>query len=152
MTERNFELVDNCPTWCRSVSESGDVHAHVSEDVIVGEGVGAVVVRMLQHAGSDQVRIVVGEQTLGVDQAQALAHALLRLASGAQMAEPGLGFVEVLAAQAALSTGEMALAAGLDAARVRAQRAGGQVLNMREFNGLALAVARLLPVRTPEES
>jgi hypothetical protein len=106
----------------------------------------------VQFAGSDQVHIVVGEQAFDVDEAHSLGHALLRLVSGAQMAEPGLGFVEVLAAQADVSTGEMALAAGLDAARVRAQRAGGQVLNMREFDRLALAVAQLLPLTASPES
>jgi hypothetical protein len=39
----------------------------------------------------------------------------------------------------------MALAAGLDVERLRAQRAGGQVLSRREFDRLALAVAQQLP-------
>jgi hypothetical protein len=146
MTEHDIELVGNCPTWCRSVSAEGDLHAHVSEDLTVGDGAEPTVVRMLQLAGSDQVRITVREQALDLEEAYSLAHALLRLVADAQMAEPGLGFVEVLATQAGVSTGEMALAAGLDADRVRAHRAGGQVLSKREFDRLALAVAQLLPL------
>jgi hypothetical protein len=152
MSAHDFELVGNCPTWCRNVTADAGLHAHVSEDLAVGSGADVVAVRMMQLAGSDQVRVVVGEQVIGVEDAHALAHALLRLTSGAQMAAPGLGFVDVLAARARVSTGEMALAAGLDADRVRAQRAGGQVLNMRELGRLAVAVAQLVPLarRTPE--
>jgi hypothetical protein len=148
MSAHEIELVGNCPTWCRNLTADAGVHAHVSEDLTVGNGTDAVVVRMMQPAGSDQVRVVVGEHTMGVEDAHGLAHALLRLASSARMAEPGLGFVDVLAAQARVSTGEMALAAGLDADRVRAQRAGGQVLNVRELDRLAVAVARLVPLAT----
>jgi hypothetical protein len=152
MSAHEIELVGNCPTWCRNLTADAGLHAHVSEDLAVGHGPDAVVVRMMQLAGSDQVRVVVGEHVMGVEDAHGLAHALLRLASSAQMAEPGLGFVDVLAAQAQVSTGEMALAAGLDADRVRAQRAGGQVLNVRELDRLAVAVAQLVPLarRTSE--
>src|SRR3954451_1790533 len=152
MSAQDIELVGNCPTWCRNLTAEAGLHAHVSDDLAVGSGTDTVVVRMMQLAGSDQVRVVVGQHVMGVDDAHALAHALLRLASSAQMAEPGLGFVDVLAAQAQVSTGEMALAAGLAADRGRAQRAGGQVLNVRELARLAVAVAQRVPLarRTSE--
>jgi hypothetical protein len=142
MTEQPSEFVGVCPSWCRNRGAGGEpVHAHVSDDVVVGDSADPMTARMML------VRVVVGEHVVGVEEAQAFAHAVLRLASSAQLAEPGLGFVEVLAAQADVNTGEMALAAGLDVERVRAQRAGGQVLNAREFDRLALAVAQLLPLR-----
>jgi hypothetical protein len=99
---------------------------------------------MLQLAGSDQVRVVVGPHVLSVEQTEIFAHALLRLAASAHLAEPGLGFVEVLADQSGASLGELALASGLELDRLRAQRAGGQVLNRREYDRLALAAAELL--------
>ena len=148
MTEQPTEFVGVCPSWCRNRGAGVEpVHAHVSTEVVVGDSADPMIVRMMQLAGLDLVRVVVGEHVVGVEEAQAFAHAVLRLASSAQLAEPGLGFVEVLAAQADLTTGEMALAAGLDVERVRAQRAGGQLLNAREFDRLALAVAQLLPMR-----
>lgn len=156
MTEQRSESVGTCPTWCRvgvaadpeGPGHAGDLgHAHVSVDVEVGDGADPMVARMVQLAGSGVVRVVVGQQVVGVEEARAFAHALLRLASSAQLAEPGLGFVEVFAAQANLSTGEMALAAALDVERLRAQRAGGRVLDQREFDRLALAVAQLVPLK-----
>ena len=72
------------------------------------------------------------------------ASAVLRMTASAELAEPGLGFLELLASRAGLSTGEIAFAANLDVDRVRAQRAGGRVLSRREFDRMALAVAGLV--------
>jgi hypothetical protein len=123
------------------------VHAHVSDDVVVGDSADPMTVRMIQLAGSDLVRVVVGQHVVDVTEAQNVARALLRLTAAAQLADPGLGFIEVLAGQAAAGTGELALAAGIDVERVRAQRAGGQVLSVAEFDRLALATAQLIPLR-----
>lgn len=154
MTERGTEATGGCPSWCRDVSETVEnadgVHAHVSEDVLVGDDADPMVARMIQLAGSGMVRVVIGEQVVSVEEAQAFAHTLLRLASGAQLAEPGLGFVVALAERAGLSTNEMALAAGVDAGRLRAQSSGERVLTVREFDRLALTVAQLVPFGHPK--
>ena len=141
MTEQIDEL-PGCPEWCRSEATESGPHAHVSENVELGDGGDPMTTRMIQLAGSDTVRVMIGPQAVPLEEAQAFGHALLRLVAAAEPAEAGLGFVEVLAARADLSTSEMALAAGLDVERLRAQRAGGQVLSRREFDRLALAVAR----------
>jgi hypothetical protein len=143
MTEQ-IDAWPGCPEWCRSREDGSGPHAHVSEDVQLGDGDDPLTARMIQLAGSDTVRVVVGPEVVPVEQAQAFGQALLRLVASAEPAAPGLGFVEVLAARTDLSTGEMALGAGLDVERVRAQRAGGQVLSRREFDRLALAVAQQL--------
>lgn len=158
MTEQTNERVGRCPSWCRTMLQSGAqsgaqsgrddaVHAHASEDITVGDSAYPMSARMVQPVDSEDVHVVLGQQVVGVEEAEKFAHALLRLTSAARLAGPGLGFVEVLAGQADLSTGEMALAAGLEVERVRAQRAGGQVLSSREFDRLALAVAQLVPLK-----
>ena len=139
MTEQ-IDALPGCPEWCRSEAAESGPHAHVSEDLRLGDG-DPMTTRMIQLAGSDTVRVMIGPQAVPLEEAQAFGHALLRLVAAAEPAEAGLGFVEVLAARADLSTSEMALAAGLDVERLRAQRAGGQVLSRREFDRLALAVA-----------
>lgn len=144
MTEQ-IDALPGCPEWCRNPDEAASgPHAHVSEDVQLGDGDDVMTARMIQLAGSGTVRMVVGPQAVPLEEAQAFGHALLRLVASAEPAEAGFGFVEVLAARADLSTSEMALAAGLDLERLRAQRAGGQVLSRREFDRLALAVAQQL--------
>jgi hypothetical protein len=144
MTEQ-IDALPGCPEWCRREAAESGPHAHVSEDVELGDGGDPMTTRMVQLAGSDTVRVMIGPQAVSLEEAQSFGHALLRLVAAAEPAEAGLGFVEVLAARADLSTSEMALAAGLDVERLRAQRAGGQVLSRREFDRLALAVARQLP-------
>ena len=138
MTEQ-IDALPGCPEWCRSEAAESGPHAHVSENVELGGD--PMTARMIQLAGSDTVRVMIGPQAVPLEEAQAFGHALLRLVAAAEPAEAGLGFVEVLAARADLSTTEMALAAGLDGERLRAHRAGGQVLSRREFDRLALAVA-----------
>ena len=138
MTEQ-IDALPGCPEWCRSEAAESGPHAHVSENVELGGD--PMTARMIQLAGSDTVRVMIGPQAVPLEEAQAFGHALLRLVAAAEPAEAGLGFVEVLAARADLSTNEMALAAGLDVERLRAHRAGGQVLSRREFDRLALAVA-----------
>jgi hypothetical protein len=145
MSENRSTYVGGCPPWCRTVggAEDGGPHAHVSQDLVVGGSAEGTVARMIQLAGSDQVRVVVGDSVVGVDEAETFAHALLRLTADARLAQPGLGFVEQLLQQRGMSTGELALAAGLDVERVRAQRSGAAVLTVREFDRVALAAAQL---------
>ena len=140
MTEQ-IDALPGCPEWCRSEAAESGPHAHVSENVELGDGGDPMTARMIQLAGSDTVRVMIGPQAVPLEEAQAFGHALLRLVAAAEPAEAGLGFVVVLAPRADLSTNEMALAAGLDVERLRVQRAGGQVLSRREFDRLALAVA-----------
>jgi hypothetical protein len=157
MTELPTASTRTCPTWCRTagVADAGrshgqdvdGVHAHVSEDIVVGDPVDPVTVRMTQLVGSDQVRVVLGRHVVDLAGARSIAHALSRLTAAAQLAEPGLGFVEVLAARAGAGTGQLALAAGIDVERVRTQRAGGQVLSLAELDRLAMATAQLVPLR-----
>jgi hypothetical protein len=145
MSEFTSEQVGGCPPWCRTVggADDGGPHAHVSQDLLVGDSLEGTTARMIQLAGSDQVRVVVGDSVVSVEEAESFAHALLRLTADAQLAQPGLGFVEQLLQQRGMSTGELALAAGLDLERVRAQRSGAAVLTVREFDRVALAAAQL---------
>ncbi len=152
MSEQQNQHSSACPTWCLHAGEPSSVHAHVSEDVTVGSHAAAMVVRMVQRAEADEPKVVVGPSVISVEEAERFAHALLRLAHGAHLAEPGFGIVEVLLNQAGVSTGELALASGLDAERLRAQRAGAQLLNVREFDRLALAAAQLLQLARPGPS
>ena len=140
MTEQ-IDALPGSPEWCRSEAAESGPHAHVSENVELGDGGDPMTARMIQLAGSDTVRVMIGPQAVPLEEAPALGPGRLRLAAAADPAVGGLGFVAVRAARADLSTNEMALAAGLDVERLRAHRAGGQVLSRREFDRLALAVA-----------
>ena len=147
MTEQRTEQAESCPSWCRSLvgdPDVGLVHPHVSEDIEVGDVEDPLVARMILLAGSDTVRVVLGQQVVSIEEAQVFASAVLRMTASAELAEPGLGFLELLASRAGLSTGEIVFAANLDVDRVRAQRAGGRVLSRREFDRMALAVAGLV--------
>jgi hypothetical protein len=149
MTEQRSEAVESCPAWCRSLvgDPGGAVHPHVSDDLEVGDAEDPLVARMIQLSGSDQVRVSLGQQVVSVEEAQVFAAAVLRMTASAELAEPGLGFLELLAARSDLSTSEIAFAANLDVDRVRAQRSGGRVLSRREFDRLALAVAELVTLK-----
>jgi hypothetical protein len=150
MSEQSNESAGTCPTWCYGTADpdesaTGAAHAHVSADIEVGQD--PMVVRMIQLSGSDTVRVALGDQMVAIEEAEAFAHALLRLTASARLAEPGLGFVEVLLGQMDLTTSEIATASALEVERVRAQRAGGQVLDQREFDRLVLAVAHLVSLK-----
>jgi hypothetical protein len=130
-----------CPSWC--VNDRGGEHSHVSRERHV-EGVARPLsAKLVQVPDDDEPRMLVNGCVATLDQAEAFAYALLRLGSEATLAEPGLGFVEALAEKAGISIEEMALASGMDATRLRAQREGEQVLTVHEFDQLALAVAQL---------
>ena len=144
MTQQQVAEAGECPAWCGNDTDTGTLHAHLSADVAVGDEADPVVVRMLQLAGSERVRSVVGQQVLDVEQTEVLAHALLRLVASARLAEPGLGVVETLLERSGASLGELALASGLELDRLGAQRAGGRLLNRHELDRLALAAAELL--------
>jgi hypothetical protein len=115
----------------------------VSNDLTVAAIGQPLVARLLQASGDPEVRVLVNDKVATIEQAEAFALALRRLAAQAQLAQPGLGFVATLAARSGVSPKQMALAAGVDAHKVQAQRAGGQVLTVHELDSLALAVARL---------
>lgn len=144
MAQQQVTGAGQCPAWCGNDTDTGTLHAHLSADLVVGDEADPVVVRMLQLAGSERVRVVVGQQVLDVEQTEVLAHALLGLVASARLADPGLGFVETLLEQSGASLGELALASGLEVDRLRAQRAGGRLLNRSELDRLALAAAGLL--------
>ena len=130
-----------CPSWC--VNDRGGDHPHVSRELHV-EGVARPLsAKLVQVPAEDAPRVLVNGCVATLDQAEAYAYTLLRLSSEATLAEPGLGFVEALIAKAGICVEEMALASGLDAPRLRAQREGEQVLTVHEFDQLALAVAQL---------
>ncbi|NUS52709.1 MAG: hypothetical protein HOQ22_16935, partial [Nocardioidaceae bacterium] len=141
MSEQRSEYAGLCPPWCTSNGDPVEArHTHVSADLVVGAGATA---RLVRDDDAEPVRVLVGETAISVEEAQAFAHALLRLVADARLAEPGLGFVEHLVTQRGLSTSQLALAASLDVERVRAQRSGAAVLTVREFDQLALAAAQL---------
>ena len=83
MTEQ-IDALPGCPEWCRSRegAEPGP-HAHVSEDVVLGDEGDPLTARMIQLAGSDTVRVLIGPQAVPLGEAQAFGHALLRLVAAA---------------------------------------------------------------------
>lgn len=142
-TEPEQPARSDCPSWCAHPAQGRPGHAHVSEDLTVAAIGQPLVARLLQASGDPEVRVLVNDKVATIEQAEAFALALRRLADRAMLAEPGLGFVATLAARSGISVKQMALAAGVDAQQVAAQRAGGQVLSVHEVDRLALAVARL---------
>jgi hypothetical protein len=134
------EELHTCPSWCANRTEAQ--HAHVSEDVMVEASGGPLVARLVSAVDTDRVSVLINDRVADVEEARSFAHALQRLTEDATLAEPGLGFIATLAARSGLGVAEMALSAGLDASWVRAQQAGGRVLTVREFDRLALGVAR----------
>ncbi|MGZ4429708.1 MAG: hypothetical protein ACXVXC_16385 [Nocardioidaceae bacterium] len=144
MSEQKKERgTDACPAWCSSTAGNSATHSHVSRDVVVEATGRPLLGRMIQMAGTDEVRLLIDDSVATLEQAETFARAILHLAAEARLAPPGLGFVADLAAKAGVSTRELAMAAGLDPQRVKAQRAGGQVLAPGEYDRLALAAAKL---------
>jgi hypothetical protein len=133
----------DCPSWCAHPAQGRPGHAHVSDDLTVAADGQPLVARLLQASGDPEVRVLVNDKVATIEQAEAFARALRRLVDQARLAEPGLGFVATLAARSGISSKQMALAAGVDAQKVAAQRAGAQVLSVHDIDSLALAVARL---------
>jgi len=133
---------NECPDWC--VLE-GQVHghAHVSNDVTVGSGDQPVTARLVQGGGDAQPQVVVNGHVAHLEELGSVVKALHRLLDQAQLAPAGLGFVDDLVQESGLGLTEVAEAADLDVAWVRAQHAGKQVLTAHEFDRLALAVTAL---------
>lgn len=133
---------NDCPDWC--VLEGGvHDHAHVSNDVTVGSGDQPVTARLVQGGGDAQPQVVVNGHVAHVEELGSVVKALHRLLDQAQLAPAGLGFVDDLVQESGLGLAEVAEAADLDVAWVRAQHAGKQVLTTHEFDRLALAVTAL---------
>jgi len=130
-----------CPSWC--INDRGGDHSHVSREVHV-EALGRPLsAKLVQVSSEETPRVLVNGHVASLEQSEAFAYALLRLGADATLAEPGLGFVESLAAKADISIEDMAAASDLDPSLLRAQRGGEQVLTVHQFDQLALAVARL---------
>jgi hypothetical protein len=143
MTELNNDLAGlPCPEWCVLAGEVHD-HPHVSNDVTVGSGDQPVTARLVQGGADTQPQVVVNGRVAHLEELGSVVKALHRLLDQAQLAPAGLGFVDDLVQDCGLGLAEVAEAADLDVAWVRAQHAGKQVLTTHEFDRLALAVAAL---------
>jgi hypothetical protein len=117
-------------------------HAHVSADVTGGAAEQPMVGRLIRMRQDESVRVLLNDRVASVEEAGRFLGSLRGLLDQAVPAEPGLGFVGVLARQSRLTYADMAEAAGLPVSVVAAQAAGDAVLSVSEFDRLALAVAQ----------
>ena len=132
---------ETCPPWCVSDGNGDEDHTHASDELRVETMAQPLAVQLVQVAGTAP-RLLVDGQVASLEQAHAFASGIRRLTDAATLAEPGLGFVLRLAGSS-ITLEEMALASGIDVARLRRQRAGGRLLTVAEIDRLALAVANL---------
>ncbi|MGH3445935.1 MAG: hypothetical protein ACRDPB_11215 [Nocardioidaceae bacterium] len=135
-----------CPPWCAGGSGTTDpgVHAHVSADVTAGTLEQPLVARLIQVAGSPDVRVLFNERVASVEEVSGFMSCVRQLLDQARPAAAGLGFLAPMIARAGLGHAELAEVSGLQVSWLRAQSAGGQVLTVHEFDQLALSVAHLL--------
>ncbi|HET7387166.1 MAG TPA: hypothetical protein VFJ19_10945 [Nocardioidaceae bacterium] len=143
---------DPCPPWCANAGTAVDanVHSHVSADVTGGTLEQPLVARLVQVAGSSEVRVLFNERVASVEEVSGFMSCVRQLLDQARPASAGLGFLAPMIARAGLTHAELADATGLEVSWLRAQSAGARVLSVREFDQLALAVAHLLS-ETPAE-
>lgn len=134
-----------CPGWCVRDDHPDDesVHSHVSNQEQIETQSQPLTAHLVQVDGREPLMLI-GDRVTTVDQAATLANAVLRLTTMATLAPPGLGFLTTLTGRMSVTTAQMAEAAGIDPARLQEQAVGGQVLTVREFDALALAVVQLL--------
>lgn len=128
-----------CPPWCVHEDPTGE-HTHVSADV-GGDGQGPTA-RLVQRGTDDPVAMVDG-RAVGLDELGRLVGGLQRLLDEARLAPAGTGPVDDLVARSGLVLSEVARAAGLEVAWVRAQHAGRQVLTVAELRRLVHTAASL---------
>lgn len=80
MTEVATSASSTCPPWCVVDTSDPKGHSHVSADVLV-EALGKPLTARLVHVvGDTAVRVLVNDRVASVDQAEAFAQALRRLA------------------------------------------------------------------------
>jgi hypothetical protein len=84
-----------------------------------------------------------------VEQAASFLGGVRQLLDRARLAEPGLGFVEALWANADVTFAELSALCGVDEQRIRRQSRGEQVLSVYEYDQVALAVARTMAATAP---
>ena len=136
-----MDRVHACPSWCVAEEDAPSDHAHVSADVTGGAVEHPMVGRLIGMRQDESVRVLLNDRVASVEETGRFLGSLRGLVDKALPAEPGLGFVRVLASQARLTFADMAEAAGLPVSVVAAQAAGNAVLSVAEFDRLALAVA-----------
>lgn len=128
-----------CPPWCVREGETRE-HTHVSADVSAGApGLRA---QLVQTRADDPVVRVDGRE-MALDELGQFVRGLQRLLDEARLAPAGTGPVDDLVARSGLGLSDVARAAGLEVAWVRAQHAGRQVLTVAEFRQLAQTAASL---------
>ncbi len=131
-----------CPVWCVHDGEPTE-HDHVSADVVAGLDDQPLTARLVQMDQSGEPRVLVNGRVADLGGLATFVRGLQRLLGQAHLAPAGLGFVGELMDRSGLTATEVAGAAGLDVAWVRAQHAGRQMLTVNEFEQLALAVVAL---------
>jgi hypothetical protein len=132
-----------CPPWCVHADQTGE-HTHVTADVradVGGGGQGPTA--QLVQTGTDGPVAVVDGRAVALDERGQFVRGLQRLLDEARLAPPGTEPVDDLVARSGLGLSEVARAAGLEVAWVRAQHAGRQVLTVAEFRRLAQTAASL---------
>jgi hypothetical protein len=137
-----MDRVHACPSWCVVEEEAPSEHAHVSADVTGGAVEHPMVGRLIRMRQDESVRVLLNDRVASVEETGRFLGSLRGLLDKAVPAEPGLGFIGVLASQARLTFTDMAEAAGLPVSVIAAQAGGDAVLSVSEFDRLALAVAQ----------
>lgn len=141
---------DACPEWCiNDQGGPGERHAHVSADVLGGAPEQPLIARLIGRAPDGDVRVLLNDRVATIEELDCFVGGVRKLLDQARLAEPGLGFVASLAARADLTLEDLAEAAGVSVAKVAAQDEGYQVLTVREYDQLALAVAKLVAAAKP---
>lgn len=143
MTEELYVAPESakCPSWCL-ISEIGE-ESHAHRSAVVDSPGTRLTARMIQGSADEEPGIMISGNVITPREGRAFAGALLRLADQATLGPRGLDLITTLA-RGRVTLAEMASAAGLDVERLRAQRAGGQVLSVHELDRLTLVVARLM--------
>jgi len=140
--------VRHCPSWCVSGETDGE-HVHVSADVAAGAPDQPLIARLISKEGDVSARVLVNDRVATVEQVDSFVGGLRRLIDQARPAEPGLGFVAALWANADATFSEVSAICGVEESRIRAQSRGGQVLTIFEYDQLALCLARITAAHTP---
>ena len=132
-----------CPGWCVN-TDNGSEHVHVSDDIAAGAPDQPLMARLIGKGLEEQPRVLLNGRVATVEQAASFLGGVRQLLDRARLAEPGLGFVEALWANADVTFSEIAALCRVDEQRIRRQSQGQQVLSVYEYDQVALAVARTM--------
>jgi hypothetical protein len=139
----------SCPGWCVNVDGASEEHMHVSADIAAGAPDQPLMARLIGRGVEDQPHVLLNGRVATVEQAASFLGGVRQLLDRARLAEPGLGFVEALWANADLTFAELSAMCGVEEQRIRRQSRGEQVLSVYEYDQVALAVARTMASTAP---